>query len=111
MQITGPKSPPIIHRAHTPKIASNAHPAQRLRWPCVDVPVTVWSIGLDKAGPLLAGRPAVAVESTRGLEYPVSGGWTDGHNVVVEHHERQTSITFQGMLVVVGNDRLAFPGL
>ena len=41
----------------------------------------------------------------------IHAGRTDGHHVVVEHHERQPAVAFQGMAIVVVEDRQLLPVL
>src|SRR5580692_8602760 len=45
------------------------------------------------------------------LQYPPNTRRTDGHNVSVEHHERQSPIAFQRVLQMELDDRFFLPRL
>ncbi len=70
----------------------------------VDMPVFVGREGLHEAGPFLRGSRPLAVEPTRELQHAVDAGGADGHDVVVEHHEGESPVAFQGMAVVILHD-------
>ena len=45
------------------------------------------------------------------LQCAVDGGGADGHDVTVDHHVCEAAITFERMVEMKGDDRLAFPVL
>lgn len=64
---------------------------------------------LDEACAFLAGGDFLAIQPPSSFEDAISGTWAHGDNVLVEHHECQSSVTFQGMFVMEVNDRLFLP--
>ena len=66
---------------------------------------------LHEACPFLGRRRPPSIEASGILEHAVSTGRTDGDDVVIEHHERQPAVAFQGMAVMEVEDGLLLPGL
>jgi len=75
----------------------------------VYVPMGVGFYRLHETGSLLGGREPVVVQPPGGLEYAVHAGRADGHDVVIEHHERQPAVAFQRMAIVEVEDGLLLP--
>ncbi len=42
----------------------------------------------------------------RHVEYRIGRAGTNSHDVIIGHHERQSAINFQRMLIMVGDDRV-----
>ena len=74
----------------------------------IDVPVLVWLEGLDEAGPLLGGFGGLSREESVGFEDAIDAGRTAGGDVLVDHHEGESAITFEGMLAGEGADLVLF---
>jgi len=71
----------------------------------IDVPVTVRTARLMEALPFpLVGRRRTPQPIGR-LQHPIHRGRARRHYVVVDHHERQTPIAFQGVLTLIVEDR------
>ena len=64
------------------------------------MPVLMRLERLRESGSFLCGGKKLAVESTGGLEDAVNTGGTEPHDVLIEHHEGQPTVSFQGMPVV-----------
>ena len=76
----------------------------------IDMPVPMRCIRLYESRSLLAGCPAVTIESTSGLEHAIRGRGTHGDDIVIQHHEGQPTVALQRMKVVERENGLAFPG-
>jgi len=75
----------------------------------IDVPMLVRMWWLLETAPL-ARRLTLPTGEQSGLpEYPPNAGGANGHNIAVQHHERQSSMAFQGMFSVEVDDGLPFP--
>jgi len=74
------------------------------------MPVLMRPQRLHESRPFFGRGSALAIEASRVFEDAIRTGGTDGHDVVVEHHERQPTVAFQGMAVMVVQDRLLLPG-
>jgi hypothetical protein len=59
------------------------------------MPMFVGFEWLDEARPLLGWCPLVAVEESGALEHPEDARWTDSDDILIEHHERESPITFE----------------
>jgi hypothetical protein len=70
----------------------------------IDVPVLMRPQWLLEATPLLGRCSQTGSEFAGRLEDTVDAGGTDGHHVGVEHHVRQSSISFQGVEVTERHD-------
>ena len=66
----------------------------------IDVPVLMGLERLHESGAFFRGSNPLAIESTGGLEDAVNTGRTDRHDVLIEHHEGQPTVSFQGVPVV-----------
>ena len=55
---------------------------------------------LHEAGSLFRRRELPLIEPVYLLEHSIDARWADGHHVVVEHHEGQSAISFEGIVVV-----------
>src|SRR5712691_10726943 len=66
---------------------------------------------LLKAGSLARRLGFPPREQSCLLQYPPNARRTDGHNVTVEHHERQPPIAFQPILQMEIDDRFFLPQL
>src|SRR5579872_6129237 len=77
----------------------------------VDVPVLVWPQRLHKTGAFLGRRRPAPIKPAGVFEHAVGAGGTDGHGVIVQHHERQPPVAFQRMAVVEVKNGLFFPVL
>src|SRR3989454_12571348 len=66
---------------------------------------------LLKAGSLARRLGFPPREQSCLLQYPPNALRTDGHNVSVEHHERQSPIAFQPILQMEIDDRFFLPQL
>src|SRR5712671_3206460 len=75
----------------------------------IDVPMMVRMRWLLETAPLARRVSLPSGEQSGLLEHPPNAGGADGHNIGVQHHERQSSITFQGMFPVEVDDGLLFP--
>ena len=75
----------------------------------INVPVLMRPQRLHKSGSFLGGSHPLAVESTSGLENAVNTGGADRHDVVVEHHEGQSAVSFERIAVVELEDGLSLP--
>src|SRR5215831_12991506 len=75
----------------------------------IDMPVLVRLRRLFKPGPFLRRLPAPLPHQSRPTQHPPYASRTHGHDVVVQHHERQSPIAFQRILQVERNDRLLLP--
>ena len=75
----------------------------------VYMPVFVGFFWLFEACAFLAGQVVLAIQPPSSFEDSIRGTGADSHNVFVEHHECQSSIAFQGMLVVVVDNGFLFP--
>ncbi len=75
----------------------------------INVPVLMRPQRLHKPGSFLGGGDPLAVESTGGLENAVNTGGTDRHDVIVEHHEGQSAVSFERIAVVEVEDGLSLP--
>ena len=64
----------------------------------IDMPMLVGCGGCSKPVPFRDGFPFHRESSTRLLEHPPNAGGTDGHDVRVQHHERQPPVAFQRIL-------------
>jgi hypothetical protein len=71
----------------------------------------VWCKGLDKTGALLRRLAVPSIQQTRRGKYTVCRRGADGHDVLVEHHERQPAVALERVTVVKVEDRLALLGL
>jgi hypothetical protein len=65
--------------------------------------------GLHKPGAFPGGGDPLAVESTGVLENAVKAGGADRHDVVAEHHEGQSAVSFERTAVVELQDGLLLP--
>lgn len=75
----------------------------------IDMPVLMGLEGLHESGSLQRRGVISPIEPSCRLEDAVDGGGTDGDDVVIEHHESEPAVAFQGMSVVVFEDGLPFP--
>ena len=75
------------------------------------MPMTVSAAGLLEAGPLLRRFLVSAAKKPGGVQYSPTACRTDRDDIAVEHHEGQTSISFQWIRVVEVDDRLLLPVL
>ncbi len=73
------------------------------------MPVPMWAGRLVKTGAFFRRLRVVSPHQARLPKHAIDTGRADGHDVVVEHHERQSTVTFQWMGLLVGDDRLFFP--
>lgn len=74
----------------------------------VDVPVFVGFERLDEAGSFLGGLGCLSREEPGRFEDAIDAGGTARGDVVVDHHEGESAIAFEGMLACVGADLLLF---
>src|SRR5271170_7333343 len=77
----------------------------------IDVPVLMRTRRLLETGPLARRLSLPPREQSGSLQHPPNAGWTDGHNVGIQHHERQPPIAFQRILQMEPDDRLFLPRL
>src|SRR5512135_151075 len=70
----------------------------------IDVPVLMRPRGLLETPPLLRGLPPAGRELAGGLEDAIDAGGADGHDVGVQHHVRQPSVSLPGVAVMEGHD-------
>ena len=75
----------------------------------VDVPVFMGLDWLLKAGSFLGGLAVESVHHAGFAKNPVNGRGTDGHDIGVQHHERQSTIAFHGISAVEVQDRFLLP--
>ena len=75
----------------------------------IDVPVLMRPHWLLEALSLLGGLPASGCQLAGRLEHAIDAGGADGHDVGVEHHVGQAPISFQGVEVMEGDDRVLLP--
>lgn len=77
----------------------------------VDMPVLVRFERLLETTSLGGGSGAAPIEPSGILQDSINRGWTHRHDIFIEHHEAQSAVSFERMLVVEFNDRLLFPVL
>src|SRR5208283_5447937 len=77
----------------------------------IDVPVLVGMRPLLKTGPLARRLSLPPREQSGSLQHPPNAGGTHGHNVGIQHHERQPPISFQRILQMESDDCLFLPRL
>jgi len=75
----------------------------------VHMPVFMRQQRLDESGSLERLLAIPLLEQFRLSKDAPSGGRADGHDVLVEHHEGQTAIPFEGILEVKSDDLLPLP--
>jgi hypothetical protein len=64
----------------------------------IDVPVLMCCQRLCEAGALLRRLAAPLGQQSRLAEYPPDTGRDDGHDLGIEHHERQPAIALKRVL-------------
>ncbi len=67
------------------------------------------SIRLNKTGAFLRRSPSISIQSACISQDSIHRRWADGHNVIIQHHERQPTITVQWMAIVIVENGLPFP--
>ena len=75
----------------------------------INVPVLMRPQRLHQTGSFPGGGDPPGVESTGGLENAVNTGGTDRHDVIVEHHECESPVSFERISVVELEDGLSLP--
>ena len=75
----------------------------------IDVPVLVGLQRLHETGSLLGGGIVSVVEPPGRFEDAVDRGRTNGDDIIIEHHERESPVALQRMRVVEVEDGLTFP--
>jgi hypothetical protein len=66
---------------------------------------------LDKAGSFLGGTPVSDPQQPGPGQHPIDAGGTDGHHILVEHHEGQAAVAFQRVFLVEVNNGFFLPVL
>src|SRR5271170_947827 len=77
----------------------------------IDVPVLVRLRRLFETGALARGLVLPPREQSGSLQHPPNTGRTYGHNIRIQHHERQSPIAFQRILEMETEDGFFFPRL
>jgi hypothetical protein len=77
----------------------------------IDVPVLMRMRRLLEPRTLARRLSLPSREQSGSLQYPPNAGRTHGHNVRIQHHERQPPITFQRILQMETDDRFFLPRL
>jgi hypothetical protein len=75
----------------------------------IDVPVLMWAKGLIKTAALERDLGVMAPKPPSVAKHSVHAGRTGSHDAGVEHHEGETAVTFERILVVVVDDGLLLP--
>src|SRR5215471_46835 len=77
----------------------------------IDMPMLVRVGWLLEAGSFARRFALPSGEQPRLLKNPPNTRGADGHDVRVQHHERQPPVAFQGMVPVIADDGLFLPRL
>src|SRR6056297_3000216 len=75
----------------------------------VDMPVRMGFQRMLESVSFLRCLVAFSIQSACGLEHAVDRRRSDCHDIIIEHHERQSTVAFEGVLVVKIDDRLLLP--
>ena len=75
----------------------------------ISMPFLVDFRWLNEACAFLAGGHDSTVQTPCILENSIRGAWAHGDDVVVKHHECQSSVAFEWVFVVEVKNRLLFP--
>ena len=75
----------------------------------VNVPMLVRFCRLIEPFSLLGRRLGSLVQLAGSFQHPIDAAWAGCHDVCIQHHIRQTTISFFWMLPVVVDDGLPFP--
>src|SRR6056297_106571 len=75
----------------------------------VDMPARMGFQRMLEAASFLRCLVAFSIQSACGLEHAVDRRRSDCHDVIIEHHERQSTVAFERVLVVEIDDRLLLP--
>jgi len=73
------------------------------------MPVLVRSEGLLEPRTFFRGLPVESIEPASLPEHPVHRGRAHRHDVLVEHHERKSPVTFDRIQLVKGEDCILLP--